>query len=170
MPSPSSCQDSADHINKNHEYYEPKNPGQFSHVNDFFYVMCFTAVITHGLKERMGLKGYTDKHKIAAHIFWKKMSVFFIVYGDKPVVLKKHFLEDFNGIIKFCQQIEDTEMVPTERGHLITEALFDQFAYQFFPPGLRGLERASPNALLLTATLKELKPIHPLFRVILLWG
>lgn len=96
-----------------------------SRTSMIFYVICFMAVIAHGLKERMGLKKFTDKQKIAAHIFWKEMTTFFIVYEDKPVSLKEHFPEDFNGIIKFCQQIEDTEMVPTERGHLITESFFD---------------------------------------------
>lgn len=94
MPSPSSCQELCHHINKIHEFYEPKNPGHFSRINDFFYVICFMAVIAHGLKERMGLKEFTDKQKIAAHIFWKEMSTFFILYGDKPVSLKEHFPED----------------------------------------------------------------------------
>lgn len=44
---------SADHINKIHEYYEQKYPGHFSHINDF-YVMCFSAVTTHRLKEIWG--------------------------------------------------------------------------------------------------------------------
>lgn len=163
---------SADHINKIHKYYEQKYPGHFSHINDFLYVMCFTAVTTHRLKERMGLKGFTDKQKIAAHIFWKEMSALFTVYGEKPVSLEEYFPKDFDGIIEFCQYMEDTEMVPTEKGHLITEALFDQFAYRFFPPGLRGLGRALPNALSLPAMLKanRIKPIHPLLRMILLWG
>lgn len=162
---------SADHINRIHEYYENKYPGHFSHINDFLYVMCFSAATTHRLKERMGLKGFTEKQKIAAHIFWKEMSALFVVYQDKPVSLNEHFPKDFDGIIKFCESVEENEMVTTEKGHLITEALFDQFAYRFFPPGLRAVGRALPNALSLPAMLKAngITPLHPVLRGILLW-
>lgn len=68
-----------DTINKLHAYYAKTYPGVFSHTSDYTYVLCFTAISVHRLRLRLHLPGFTQKQKLAAHIFWKEMAHLFLV-------------------------------------------------------------------------------------------
>ncbi|MDN5002698.1 hypothetical protein ACFQZO_17860 [Bradyrhizobium sp. GCM10027634] len=57
----------------------------------------------------------------------------------------------------------------TERGNLIVNALFDQFSYRYFPPGLRWLGHQMLRSMALPSTLKAhgIPPAHPLAQVLI---
>ncbi|OGM50721.1 hypothetical protein ABOM_000495 [Aspergillus bombycis] len=141
---------SIDTINKLHRSYAKSYPGHFSHTDDYIY-----------------LSGITEKQKIAAHLFWKEMSRLFLVEVPgqdwKPLSEFSGFPEDWDGMYSFCEDVEDHHMVVTDKGHMIAEALFDQFAFRYFPPLLRPLGRALPISLSLPQTLKahRIKEVNP---------
>ncbi|KAF7591510.1 hypothetical protein BBP40_001500 [Aspergillus hancockii] len=160
---------SVDTINKRHAYHAKSYPGHFSHTTDFIYVLCFTAISVHRLRTRLRLSGFTEKQKIAAYLFWKEMCRLFLVEVPgkpleewKPLTDYPGFPEDWDGMYSFCEDVENNHMVATDKGHMIAEALFDQFAFRFFPPLLRPLGRALPIALSLPQTLKthRIKETH----------
>ena len=77
---------SVDTINKIHLYYAKTYPENFTHHVDYVYVWCFSAALGHRLALMMGLPGFTEKQKIAAHRFWKEMAPLFVVPGDdRPI-------------------------------------------------------------------------------------
>ncbi|KAL4905627.1 hypothetical protein BDW74DRAFT_177995 [Aspergillus multicolor] len=166
-------------IDKRHEHYAALYPGHFAHTEDFTYVLCFTAISVHRLRTRLGLAGFSEKQKIAAHLFWREMGrLFFVEVPGKPldewIPMTSHpdakFPSDWDSMVSFCQGIEDHGLQVTEKGHYIAEARFDQFAYRFFLRGLRGLGRALPVALSLPQALREhqIEPVNPvLVRVVL---
>jgi len=62
-------------------------------------------------------------------------------------------------------------MEQTEKGHLIAEAIYDQFAFRYFPPALRSFGRAIPISLSLPQTLMahQIKPTNAILaRLIIL--
>lgn len=162
-------------INKRHEYYAKKYPGNFTHAIDYTYVLCFTAISVDRLRQRLRLSGFNEKQKIAAHRFWKEMShLFFVEVPGKPLeewLPLTKFPEDWNAMYLFCENVENNHMDQTEKGHLIAEALFDQFAYRFFPPSLRFLGRAFPITLSLPQTLKahQIRPTSPILARIIIF-
>lgn len=155
-------------INRRHEYYAKKYPGNFSHDIDYHYVLCFEAISVHRFRERLGLSGFTEKQKIAAAIFWREMAkLFTIEVPGKPLKEWRgleNFPQDWDSMYQFCEDVENNHMAVTDQGHMIAEALFDQFAYRFFVPALRPLGRALPIALSIPQTLKahRIKPVNPL--------
>lgn len=134
---------SVDIINKRHEYYSRTHPGVFSHHVDYTYVLCFTAISVHRLQSRLRLSGFTEKQKKAAYIFWKEMSRLLLVESPgkplqnwKPLTTLSDFPADWDGMVEFCEDFENHHMTSTYKGHMIAEALFDEFAFRYFPPML----------------------------------
>ncbi|RHZ64662.1 hypothetical protein CDV55_103277 [Aspergillus turcosus] len=151
---------SVDHINDLHAYYSKQFPGDFSHNDDYLYTLTYTAAAVHRLKLRLGLPGYTDTQKTAAHLFWREMSKLFHADG-KPI---HSFPSDWDDLMRYNDEIESKMGIGPERSKLIAEGCFDQFAFRFFPPGLRWLGRRIPICLSLPTTLRacRVEPVNPL--------
>ncbi|KAJ5557065.1 hypothetical protein N7494_000980 [Penicillium frequentans] len=171
-------QKSVDTINKRHAYYAKTYPGVFSHTTDYTYVLCFTAISVHRLRLRLHLPGFTEKQKLAAHIFWKEMAQLFLVEVPhrpleewKPLPTHEDFPQDWDEMYRYCEDFENNHMAVTDKGHMIAEALFDQFADRFFPPALRPLGRSIPITLSLPQTLKahRIQPTNPILARIIIF-
>jgi hypothetical protein len=164
-------------INKRHQNYAKKFPGNFSHAADYLYTLCFSAALVHRFRLRLQLSGFSRKQKIAAHLCLKELAKLFLVEQPGkpeenwvPLLTVARFPEDWDGIVAFCEDVENNHSKITDAGHMVAEALFDHFAYCNFPPLLRPLGRAIPIALsnpqLLVA--HRIKPVNPvLARVII---
>ncbi|KAJ4339706.1 hypothetical protein N0V95_007720 [Ascochyta clinopodiicola] len=157
-------------INKRHQKYAKQYPGNFSHPSDYLYTLCFSAALVHRFRLRLRLPGFNEKQKIAAHLCLKEHAKNFVVEQPGkpdaewvPLLSVATFPEDWDGIIAFCEDVENNHLQVTDAGHMIAEALFDHFAYRYFPPLLRPLGRAIPIALsspkILTA--HSIKPVNP---------
>lgn len=72
---------------------------------------------------------------------------------------------------KYCEDFENNHMAKTDKGYMIAEALFDQFADRFFPHALRPLGRSIPITLSLPQTLKahRIQPTNPVFARIIVF-
>ncbi|EXJ78320.1 hypothetical protein A1O3_09481 [Capronia epimyces CBS 606.96] len=151
---------SVNHINRLHDHYSKLFPGDFGHNDDYVYTLTYTAATLHRLKLRLGLPGFTDKEKKAAHLFWREMSKLFRV-ENRPV---RDFPTDWDDLIRYNEEIEANMASGPERATLVAEGCFDQFAFRFFPPGLRWLGRSIPICLSLPTTLKacHIEPVNPI--------
>src|SRR5262249_7733522 len=91
--------------------------------------------------------GYTDKQKVAAHLFWQHMAGLFVDEDGSKIL---GFPADWNSLIAYIEDFESRPWPPTESGMMVTQAILDQFAYRWFPAPLRGLGRAMAAS-----------PLHP---------
>lgn len=134
---------SVDTVNRIHAHYAELYPGTFSHHDDYVHVWCFSAVTMHRLRLQMGLPGYTDKEKVAAHRFWKELGGLFVVPGgDGPTHPVDDFPADFDGIIAWLEEFESRDWPVNETGATTSAAVLDQFLFRYLPRPLRPLVRA----------------------------
>ena len=155
-------------INALHAKWAKVYPGHFSYNEDYVYTLAFSAILMHRLRLRLGLSGFTEKEKIAAHHFWRDMSQYFVVEGGAPV---HGFPKDWDDAIKFCEDFEHAPREGTEQGHLIAQAIYEHFSFRYFPSALRWLGKSIPMALSLPTTLKTLKikPVNPILAACIVW-
>ncbi|TEA15803.1 hypothetical protein C8034_v001939 [Colletotrichum sidae] len=160
-PSDQRCRDAVERINQLHAGLAARYPGAFSHNEDYVYVMTFSAVLMHRLRLRLGLEGFDEKMKIAAHHFWRDMTPLFRIEGKGAPVTG--FPDDFQGCLRFCEVYENTPREFDARARYIGLSIFNLFAYRYFPPGLRWLGMAFPLTLSLPTTLKyfRMEPANP---------
>ncbi|KAM0241511.1 hypothetical protein ACHAP5_007550 [Fusarium lateritium] len=162
-PSDKRCRDAVDSINNLHASLARRYPGNFSYNEDFVYVTAFSAVLMHRLRLRLRLSGFTEKEKIAAHHFWRDMTPLFVTGDGNPV---EGYPEDFEDCLRFCQEYENETREFDPRMQYIGLAIMNQFAFRYFPPGLRWFGVAIVKALSLPTTLKAMRtdPVNPLLR------
>ncbi|KAF9773506.1 hypothetical protein IL306_008657 [Fusarium sp. DS 682] len=162
-PSDKRCRDAVDHINNLHASLARRYPGNFSFNEDFVYVTTFSAVLMHRLRLRLGLSGFTEKEKIAAHHFWRDMTPLFITGDGNPV---HGYPEDFEGCLQFCEDYENETREFDPRMQHIGLAIMNQFAFRYFPPALRWFGVSIVKALSLPTTLKAMRiePVNPVFQ------
>jgi hypothetical protein len=159
-PSSPITKKSVSHINNVHAYWAQRYPGNFSDNDDYLYTLTYSAAAIHRLMVKLGLPGFTDKQKAAAVNFWRELGTLFIVEGDKRI---HSFPGSWDELMAYNLTLESNMRVGPERAKLIAEACFDQFAFSYFPPGLRWLGRRIPIALSLPTTLRacQIEPVHP---------
>ncbi|KAI8286594.1 hypothetical protein K4K60_000303 [Colletotrichum sp. SAR11_57] len=108
-PSDQRCRDAVDRINQLHAGLANRYPDTFTHNEDYVYTLTFSAVLMHRLRLRLGLSGFTEKQKIAAHHFWRDMMPLFKLEGNGVQITG--FPDDFEGCITFCEAYENTLQV-----------------------------------------------------------
>lgn len=153
-PSDARTRKSVDDINRRHEYWASRYPGNFAHNDDYIYTLAFSSVLMHRLRLRLGLSGFSAKEKVAAHHFWRDMSGLFYAEGR---VLLNGFPDDWDGCMSFCEAYERAEKPFTAKGRMIALAIYNQFAFRYCPPMLRRLGASIPIALSLETTLDTLQ-------------
>ena len=122
----------------------------------------------HRLRLRLGLPGFGEKQKVAAHHFWRDLAPLFTVEGRGAV---EGFPGSFEGCEAFCEAYENTPREYDERARHIGVSIFGLFAYRYFPPGLRWLGFEFPRALSLPTTLRafRMEPTHPVLAAVIVF-
>lgn len=123
-------------VNSIHMALAKKNPGVFP-SRDFTYTCCWIAADIHRLRLRLGLAGYTEKQKVAAHRFWQRLCVQF--RSEEGQVAD--FPDSFDGILRLLAEYEAEPWEKVASGKLLSDALMKQFCERWFPPGLRWVGR-----------------------------
>ena len=126
-------------VNKLHAYHARRHPGDFAHAEDYVFTLAFSAASLHRFNLKVGLPGYTDKQKVAAHLFWQHMAELFVDEHSGKIL---GFPPDWDSLIAYIEDFESRPWPSTESGAMVTQAVLDQFAYRWFPAPLRGLGRA----------------------------
>lgn len=119
-------------VNSIHLALAKRNPGVFP-SRDFIYTCCWIAADMHRLRLRLGLSGYTENQKIAAHLFWQKLCSQFRS-EEGPVV---GFPSSFDDMLQLLSNYEAEPWQKVESGKALSDALIEQFCGRWFPPGLR---------------------------------
>jgi hypothetical protein len=164
-----------DSINRLHAYWAGKYPGVFSHNVDYVYVFAYTAVAMHRLRLQMGAPGISEKEQVAAHKFWGEMSKLFVAENNVPI---HGYPDDFAGLLKLCEDYENTPRPKPERTNLVTTAIHEQFVFRFFPEELHWLGHQLVRSLTLPTTLEAAsidlpyppaKEVLPKFMGLIFW-
>lgn len=145
---------SVDNINKLHSFWAKQYPGRFAYNEDYIYTCAFTAIAAHRMRLLMGAGGISEREKIAAHLFWLEMSKLFKSEGGVPV---DNFPADFDGLMAFCEEFENTPRPKPERGNLITVALHEHFVVRYFPRPLHWLGHQFLRSMSLPTTLHTMQ-------------
>lgn len=165
-PSDTRTKRSVDDINRRHDYWATKYPGNFAYNDDYIYTLAFSSVLMHRLRLRLGLSGFSRIEKVAAHHFWRDMAGLFYAEGRVPL---HGFPDDWNGCLSFCEAYEREEKPFCEEGRMIALAIYNQFAFRYFPPILRRVGVSIPIALSLETTLDTLHitPVNSVWKFLI---
>lgn len=150
---------SVEGINNLHAFWAKKYPGNFSYQEDYIYVCAFSAILGHRFRLRLGLPGVSENERIASHKFWGEMCKLFRAENNIPV---EGYPEDFEGCIRFCEDLENTPRPQPEQGNLIASAIYEQFVQRHFPEELHWLGHQLIRSLALPSTLKTMQIDPPL--------
>lgn len=124
-------------INRIHQYYAKKYPESFDRNGTYIYTLCYEAAGMHRLMLRVGLKGISEREKVAAVHYWTKMSTIFRnATSGEPLT---GFPDSFEGIMAFMDTWEGEVVPKHEMGNLAAEAIIRQFAEKYFPRLLHPL-------------------------------
>lgn len=126
-------------INKLHAYHARRHQGDFAHQDDYVFTLAFSAASLHRFNRKIGVPGYTEKQKIAAHRFWQHMADLFVDEHGRKIM---NFPPDWDSMIAFVEDFEGRPRPSTDSGAMVTKAILDQFAYRWFPAPLRRVGRA----------------------------
>jgi len=153
---------SVDSINKMHIFYSKKYPGSFSHNADYLYTLCYEATLFHRLMCRVGMKGMSEREKIAAWEFWRRMSKLFInVETGEPI---KGYPDSFDGCISLVESYEAGHSIPSKYSEQIDETMIQAFGKRHMPKVLRPAARTLVLSLLPEGTVRGLG-IKPASRI-----
>lgn len=149
-------------VNKIHAHYAQANPEAFLHYDDYVYVWCFSAATMHRLRVAMGLPGYTEKEKIAAHRFWKEMGALFEVPGDTsgrhPL---ERYPESFDALLEWMEEFEGREWPANPQSAKAAKAVLEQFLFRYFPRPVRPLMRAVVTSFYAPSVLRAFQITPP---------
>jgi hypothetical protein len=135
-PSHPDVQRSLEFVNQIHMALAKKSPGTFP-SRDFIYTCCWIGADMHRLRTGLGVPGYTDKQKVAAHRYWQALCSQF--RSEDGQVLA--FPDSFEGMLTMLETYEAEPWEKVESGRLLSEAITQQFADAWCPPGLRWVGR-----------------------------
>lgn len=138
-PSHPITQKSVQQVNATHAAIAKKVPGAYSELVDYTYTMCWIAADMHRLRMKVGLSGYSEKQKIATHLYWQELAKLFRGEND---MLISDFPTSFDGMLKYMSDHESKGWPFNKDGALASKALVDQFANKWFPKGFRYFGRA----------------------------
>ncbi|MFD4605745.1 hypothetical protein ACFWPQ_48015 [Streptomyces sp. NPDC058464] len=132
---------SAEVVNKLHAHWAKKYPGAFSYADDYVYLFSFEACMMDGVVRSLGLPGYSENQKIAAHLFWSKLAALFTVEDGRPVPEAMALPESFEAMEEFRREYENRSWPDNPVGEAAVGAILDQFATRWFPRLLQPLGR-----------------------------
>lgn len=138
-PSDPATKASVEHVNRLHEAIWKKMPGNFTKIEDFVYTMCWIGADMHRLRLRIGLPGFTEKQKIATVHYWRDIAEMF---RSEAGPVAQEFPADFDGMLAYMAEYEAVQWEYSPEGYQSCQAILDQFARRWFPPGMRWAGRA----------------------------
>ncbi|WP_373989763.1 hypothetical protein [Duganella sp. BuS-21] len=157
-------------INRLHAHYAKQFPESFREHGSYMYTLCYECAGMHRLFLRIGLPGYTEKEKLAAVNYWRRMTGLFRNAATNEQI--DGFPEDFDGVMAYMDryELEGMTEAPHEMGRIGARAILRQFEHRYFPGWLHPVVRAwiislYPSNLLHAYELKAPpRPVVALFR------
>ncbi|MGJ7498037.1 oxygenase MpaB family protein [Variovorax sp. RT4R15] len=145
------AQRSVERVNRIHEALAQGLPEAFSN-DDFIYTTSWLGTFLHRLRLMLGLSGFSDKQKVAAHHFWR--GIMMKMRGPQGYV--QGYPEDFAAMEAFVDEFESRPWAPCETGRLLGQYAIRQFNEARLPKPLWGLGRQ----LVLTVQAPHIRRLH----------
>ena len=131
-PSHPDVRRSLEAVNKVHMGLNKKYPGHYP-ARDFIYTCVWIGVALHRLKLSLGVPAFTEKQQIATHLYWKNLCGQFRSQEGQV----EDFPESFDEMLRHAEEYEARPWGDSESGKQLAEAITQQFAEAWFPPGFR---------------------------------
>ena len=155
-PSSPEVRRSVEFVNRLHMAYAKQLPGHFAHNDEFVHALCWMGAQNHRFRLWLGVPGYTENQKIAAHRFCLEMAALF--RSEKGALVD--FPEDFAAMLAMLEEYESRPWPAVAEGNMVAEAIIAQFCDRWFPRRLRFVGRQ----LLLAVTRDRVREIQGLER------
>ena len=144
-------QRSLEKINRIHEALGKHSPLAFA-TDDFIYTASMLGSTPHRLMQDIGLKGFSEKQKIASHRFWRGI----IMKMRSPEGYIEGFPESFEAMEQFVEAFEARPWPSCDSGRELAEYTITQFSEAHFPRALQGFGRQ----ILLTLQQPHIRKLH----------
>ncbi|MGG6383402.1 hypothetical protein [Paenarthrobacter sp. NEAU-H11] len=132
-----------DIVNKQHVKWAKHYKGSFSHSEDYIFLFSAAATAEHTLKRSLGLPGWSEKQKIAAHRFWCGIAELFTVESGEVLTDVEPMPKTFEECAAYAQAYSERPWPENPIGAPFTEELIKQFLEAWFPQqALRPFGRA----------------------------
>lgn len=142
-------------VNRIHEgMYKKVLPEAFS-KRDFCYAPCLLGVGPHRAAKFVGLRGWSDKQKKAAHLFWKNVMAKMRDPRDGKYIIDE-FPESFEAMEKFVDDFDNESWPKSEAAQEVLPHVFRQFLERNMPKPMWGFGRQ----MILTFTDKRARDLH----------
>ncbi|KAK4861447.1 hypothetical protein LT330_010793 [Penicillium expansum] len=131
-PSSERVKKSVSSLNNTHMRLAKRLPGRWDNDDDFIMPCVQMAVFGHNMKQRLGLPADSPQMQLAWHRWCKELFNLFLKESG-PVA---GFPEDFQGMVEYANWFNHRPFKSTEKGHLASVALIQQFCERWFPKPL----------------------------------
>ncbi|KAJ1709561.1 hypothetical protein NYO67_8289 [Aspergillus flavus] len=128
-PSSERVRKSISSLNNTHMRIAKRLPGRWDHDDDFIMPCVQMALFGHNMKQRLGVPVDSPHIQAAWHRWCKEIFNLFLKESG-PVA---GFPEDFQGMVEYSNWFNRRSFKSTEKGHLASVALIQQFCERWFP-------------------------------------
>ncbi|WP_142282948.1 hypothetical protein [Mycobacterium aquaticum] len=123
-----------DIVNKQHAQWAKYYNGAFSHSEDYIYLFAAAATAEHDYKRSLGLPGWSEKQKIASHLFWSELAKLFRVESGEVLTDVEPMPESFEACSEYARAYTERPWPDnTAIGLPFSERLIEQFLAVWFP-------------------------------------
>ncbi len=157
---------SVDIVNKLHRHYAEEYAPGFADIDDWIYILCLNGTAVNNSIVSLGLPGFDEKQKRAAHTLWSRLADRFEHVGEgRPVTDVRAFPDSFDAMVRYVHEYEARPWPVYQPGHDSTVSAIEHFAKENFPPPLRFFGRALVTSFL-SPTVLRIHSITPPNRVL----
>ncbi len=135
-PSHPDVRRSLETVNKIHMALNKKFPGHYP-ARDFIYTCVWIATGLHRVKLSVGARGFSEKQKIAAHLFWQSLCGQFRSQDGQI----EEFPESWDAMMRHAEEFEEHPWAKSESGKKLAEAITQQFNDAWLPRALHWAGR-----------------------------
>ncbi|GAB7007604.1 hypothetical protein JCM18899A_50790 [Nocardioides sp. AN3] len=129
-------QQAIDIVNKYHVKWAKSYPGAFSHTEDYVYLFSDAATADDSLRRSLGLPGWSEKQKIAAHRFWCGIADLFTIESGETLTDVEPMPKDFDAMAEYAKAYTERPWPNNPIGAPFTEELLKQFTDRWFRSSL----------------------------------
>ena len=127
-PSHPDVRRSLETVNKIHMALNKKFPGHYP-ARDFIYTCVWIATGLHRVKLSVGARGFSEKQKIAAHLFWQSLCGQFRSQEGQI----EEFPESWDAMMRHAEEFEAYPWAKSDSGKKLAEAITQQFNDAWLP-------------------------------------
>jgi hypothetical protein len=163
---------SIDIVNKLHVKWAKRYPGAFSHSDDYIYLFSDAATAEHALRRSLGLPGWSEKQKIAAHRYWCGIAALFTVERGAKLTDVEAMPDSFEAMAAYAEEYVSRPWPDNPDGLPFSEFLVEQFARKYFKGRLvRPFGRAFVTTFFAPSLFRvyKMKQSHWAMRALVRW-